>query len=63
MTVAAALTSKIRVSVRQKQVRMRAVRPNPSLKLSTNGRAPAPGLRYSVHCLSPGASALPLAPA
>ena len=31
-----------------------AVLPNPSLKRSANGRPPGPGLRYSVHCLSPG---------
>ena len=41
----------------------RAVRPNPSLKRSTNGRPPGPGLRYGVHFLSPGPGVLPLAPA
>ena len=40
-----------------------AVRPNPSLKRSTNGRPPGPGLRYGVHFLSPGPGVLPLAPA
>ena len=39
-----------------------AVLPNPSLKGSTNGRPPAPGRRYAVHCLRPGAGVLPLAP-
>jgi hypothetical protein len=38
------------------------VRPNPSLKGSANGRPPAPGLRYAVHFLSPGAGVLPLSP-
>ena len=41
----------------------RAVRPNPSLKRSTNGRPPGPGLRYGVHFLSPGPGVLPLLPA
>ena len=36
---------------------------NPSLKRSANGRPPAPGLRYAVHFLSPGAGVLPLSPA
>ena len=37
--------------------------PNPSLKLSTNGRPPGPGHRYGVHFLWPGPGVLPLAPA
>jgi hypothetical protein len=37
--------------------------PNPSLKLSTNGRPPGPGRRYAVHFRQPGPGALPLAPA
>jgi hypothetical protein len=37
------------------------VRSNPSLKRSTNGRPPGPGLRYGVHFLSPGPGVLPLA--
>ena len=37
-----------------------AVRPNPSLKRSTNGRPPGPGPRYGVHFLSPGPGVLPL---
>ena len=41
----------------------RALMPNPSLKRSANGRPPAPGLRYAVHFLSPGAGVLPLSPA
>jgi hypothetical protein len=40
-----------------------AERPNPSLKRSTNGRPPGPGLRYGVHFLSPGPGVLPLEPA
>ena len=36
--------------------------PNPSLKARPNGRPAAPGLRYAVHFLSPGAAVLPLAP-
>ena len=39
-----------------------AVRPNPSLEARPNGRPAAPGLRYAVHFLSPGAAVLPLAP-
>ena len=34
-------------------------RPNPSLKLTRYGRHCKPGLRYSVHCLSPGLQYLP----
>ncbi len=41
----------------------RAVRPNPSLKRSANGRPPGPGLRYAVHFLSPGPGVLPSSPA
>lgn len=33
--------------------------PNPSLKLTRYGRHCKPGLRYSVHCLSPGLQYLP----
>jgi len=36
-----------------------AVRPNPSLKLTRYGRLCKPGLRYSVHLLSPGLQSLP----
>ena len=36
-----------------------SVRPNPSLKRSANGRPPAPGCRYAVHCRHPGAGVLP----
>jgi hypothetical protein len=36
-----------------------AARPNPSLKLTRYGRHCKPGLRYSVHCLSPGLQYLP----
>jgi hypothetical protein len=35
------------------------VTPNPSLKLTRYGRHCKPGLRYSVHCLSPGLQYLP----
>ncbi len=35
------------------------VRPNPSLKLTRYGRLCKPGLRYSVHLLSPGLQSLP----
>jgi hypothetical protein len=34
-------------------------RPNPSLKLTRYGRHCKPGLRYSIHCLSPGLQYLP----
>jgi hypothetical protein len=37
----------------------RALTPNPSLKLTRYGRHCKPGLRYSVHCLSPGLQSLP----
>ena len=40
-----------------------AALPNPSLKRSTNGMPPGPGLRYAVHFLSPGQGVLPLCPA
>jgi hypothetical protein len=40
-----------------------AVRPNPSLKRSANGRPPGPGLWYSVHFHSPGPGVLPSSPA
>jgi hypothetical protein len=33
--------------------------PNPSLKLTRYGRHCKPGLRYFVHCLSPGLQYLP----
>ncbi len=36
-----------------------SVLPNPSLKLTRYGRHCKPGLRYSVHCLSPGLQYLP----
>jgi hypothetical protein len=39
------------------------VRPNPSLKRSTNGRPPGPVWRYAVHFRQPGPGVLPLAPA
>jgi hypothetical protein len=35
------------------------VTPNPSLKLTRYGRHCKPGLRYSVHFLSPGLQYLP----
>ncbi len=37
--------------------------PNPSVKLSTNGRPPSPSHRYGVHFLWLGLGGLPLAPA
>ena len=37
--------------------------PNPSVKLSTNGRPPGPSHRYGVHFLWLGPGVLPLAPA
>ena len=40
-----------------------AVRPNPSLKRSANGRPPDPGRWYAVHFHRPGPGVLPLAPA
>jgi hypothetical protein len=40
-----------------------AALPNPSLKRSANGRPPWPGLRYTVHSLSPGQGVLPSSPA
>jgi hypothetical protein len=40
-----------------------SVRPNPSVKLSTNGRPPGPSHRYGVHFLWLGPGVLPLAPA
>ncbi len=36
-----------------------SARPNPSLKLTRYGRLCKPGLRYSVHFLSPGLQSLP----
>jgi hypothetical protein len=36
-----------------------SARPNPSLKLTRYGRLCKPGLRYSVHSLSPGLQSLP----
>ena len=44
-------------------VPMDAAWPNPSLKRSANGRAPAPGRWYAVHFHRPGAGVLPLSPA
>lgn len=41
----------------------RAVRPNPSVKLSTNGGPPGPGRQYVVHFCHPGPGVPPLAPA
>jgi hypothetical protein len=38
-----------------------ALRPNPSLKRSTNGRPSGPGLWHTVHFHSPGPDGLPLA--
>jgi hypothetical protein len=43
--------------------RLRAARPNPSLKRSANGRPPGPGWWYAVHFHQPGPSVLPLSPA
>jgi hypothetical protein len=40
----------------------RAVKPNPSLKRSANGRPPGPGRWYGVHFHQPGPGGLPLAP-
>jgi hypothetical protein len=40
-----------------------AMRPNPSLKRSANGRPPSPGRRYAVHFRQPGLGALPSSPA
>ncbi len=40
-----------------------ALRPNPSLKRSTNGRPPGPVRWYAVHFHRPGPGVLPLAPA
>ncbi len=39
------------------------VRPNTSVKLSTNGRPPGPSHRYGVHFLWLGPGVMPLAPA
>ena len=36
-----------------------ALRPNPSLKLTRYGRLCKPGLRHTVHLLSPGLQSLP----
>ena len=41
----------------------RALRPNPSLKRSANGRPPGPAWWYAVHFHQSGPSVLPLAPA
>ena len=41
----------------------RAVRPNPSLKRSANGRPPGPVWRYAVHFRQPGPGVLPSSPA
>jgi hypothetical protein len=38
-------------------------RPNPSVKLSTNGGPPGPGRQYRVHFCRPGPGVPPLAPA
>lgn len=38
-------------------------RPNPSVKLSTNGGPPGPGRQYGVHFCRPGPGVPPLAPA
>ena len=47
-------------SLVQQQLRVYPqARPNPSLKLTRYGRPCKPGLRYSVHFLSPGLQGLP----
>ncbi len=46
-------------SVLHKYVTGRKATPNPSLKLTRYGWHCKPGLRYSVHCLSPGLQYLP----
>jgi hypothetical protein len=38
-------------------------RPNPSVKLSTNGGPTGPGRQYGVHFCQPGPGVPPLAPA
>ncbi len=43
--------------------RIRAARPNPSLKRSANGRPPGPATGYGVHFPVAGPGVLPLAPA
>ena len=42
---------------------VRTLMPNPSVKLSTNGRPPSPSHRYGVHFLWLGLGVLPLVPA
>ena len=46
----------------QRQGSAGAALPNPSLKLSPNGRPRGPGLRYPSHLRSPGPSVLPSVP-
>ena len=48
-----------RVFGRSASAGLPSARPNPSLKLTRYGRHCKPGLRYSVHCLSPGLQCLP----
>ena len=43
--------------------KLRAARPNPSLKRSANGRPPGPVWRYAVHFRQPGPGVLPLSTA
>ncbi len=57
------LPARLRMHANQSTSPRHAVTPNPSLKRSTNGRPPGPGLRYAVHFLSPSPGVLPLAPA
>ena len=47
----------------QRQRSRRCAVPNPSVKRSANGMPLGPGSRYGVHCLQPGPSGIPLAPA
>ncbi len=48
-----------RVSSKSTPAGLPSARPNPSLKLTRYGRLCKPGLRYSVHSLSPGLQSLP----
>ncbi|CAD5373995.1 hypothetical protein RA210_U400010 [Rubrivivax sp. A210] len=45
------------------QGKVKAARPNPSLKRSANGRPPGPGWWYAIHFHQPGPGGLPSAPA
>ena len=49
--------------VRTASFRNYQVRPNPSLKRSTNGRQPGPGRWNAVHFHRPGPGGLPSSPA